>query len=188
MSTDAIDDDLNGSLPDDNVKLSLIVAMSTNRCIGIDNMLPWRLPADLQYFKKITSGKAIVMGRTTFDSLKRPLPNRTNIVLTRNPTWDGPIGTRVVHSLEAAIALAESIAICNFQDEALIIGGAEIYRQALPQVSRMYITEVDTHVDGDAFFPEWNADEWDRIAVDPHIDESTGLHYRFVVYDRKSAD
>ena len=117
MSIEAMDDDLHDTLPDDNVKLSLIVAMASNRCIGINNMLPWRLPADLQYFKRVTSGKAIVMGRTTYDSLKRPLPNRTNIIMTRDPNWEGPIGTRVVHSLEAALALAESVAICNYQDE-----------------------------------------------------------------------
>ncbi|MDP1541131.1 MAG: dihydrofolate reductase [Moraxellaceae bacterium] len=185
MTTEAMDDDLHDTLPDDNVKLSLIVAMASNRCIGINNMLPWRLPADLQYFKRVTSGKAIVMGRTTFDSLKRPLPNRTNIVMTRDPNWEGPIGTRVVHSLEAALALAESVAVCNYQDEVLIIGGAEIYAQTLSQVSRMYITEVDTVVNGDAFFPEWDANEWGKTSVETHFDEATGLNYRFVVYDRK---
>ncbi len=171
-------------LPDDTVRLALIVAMASNRCIGMDNMLPWRLPADLQYFKRITSGKAIVMGRTTYDSLGRPLPNRTNIVITRNHAWEGPIGTRVVHSLEAAVALAEAVAVCNAQDEALIIGGAEIYAQALPLVSRMYITEVETEVDGDAFFPVWNQAEWQEIGRERHHDEATGLDYSFVVYDR----
>lgn len=172
------------ALPDDTVRLALIVAMAENRCIGMDNMLPWRLPADLQYFKRITSGKAIVMGRTTYDSLGRPLPNRTNIVITRNPHWEGPIGTRVVHSLEAALALAEAVAVCNSQDEALIIGGAEIYAQTLPLVSRMYITEVEASVDGDAFFPDWDRAQWRESARERHHDEATGLHYSFVVYDR----
>lgn len=173
------------ALPDDTVRLSLIVAMDRQRCIGINNMLPWRLPADLQYFKRITSGKAIVMGRTTFDSLGRPLPNRTNIIITRNHGWDGPIGIRVVHSLEAGLALAEAVAVCNAQNEAVIIGGAEIYAQTLPLVSRMYITEVETEVTGgDAFFPEWDRDAWQESARERHHDEATGLDYSFVVYDR----
>ena len=176
------------ALPDDAVRLALIVAMAENRCIGIDNMLPWRLPADLQYFKRITSGKAIVMGRTTFASLGRPLPNRTNIIMTRDPAWDGPIGIRVVHSLEAALALAEAVAVCNCQDEALVIGGAEIYAQALPLVSRMYITEVEAIVAGDAFFPEWDRAQWREASRERHHDEATGLDYSFVVYDRLPED
>lgn len=173
------------ALPDDTVRLALIAAMARNRCIGIDNMLPWRLPADLQYFKRITSGKAIVMGRTTYESLGRPLPNRTNIVVTRNPDWEGPIGTRVVHSLEAALALAESVAVVNSQDEALIIGGAEIYAQTLDQVDRLYLTEVDTVVDGDAFFPAFDPSDWIEVSSEAHYDEASALHFRFVVYDRR---
>lgn len=173
------------ALPDDTVRLALIVAMDSKRCIGIDNMLPWRLPADLQYFKRITSGKAIVMGRTTYDSLGRPLPNRTNIIITRNHDWDGPIGIRVVHSLEAGLALAEAVAVCNAQDEALIIGGAQIYAQVLPLVSRMYITEVETVVDGDAFFPEWDRAAWQETSRERHHDEASDLYYSFVVYDRR---
>lgn len=167
-----------------NVRLSLIVAMANNRCIGINNKLPWRLPADLQYFKRVTQGKAIVMGRSTYDSLGRPLPNRTNIVMTRQPDWRAPEGVRVVHSLEAAIALAEAVAVCNFQDEAVIIGGAEIYRLALPLVSRLYVTEVDTLVAGDAFFPEWTRSDWQEMARECFVDEATQLNYCFVVYDR----
>ena len=173
------------SLPDDTVRLALIVAMDRQRCIGIGNALPWRLPADLQYFKRMTSGKAIVMGRTTYDSLGRPLPNRTNIVLTRSPTWEGPIGIRVVHSLEAALALAEAVAVVNAQDEALIIGGAEIYAATLPLVSRMYVTEVDTVVEGDAFFPAFNRDDWQEISREQHHDEASQLDFSFVVYERR---
>lgn len=184
MLTGTAGDDY-ATLPDDTVRLALIVAMSENRCIGVGNNLPWRLPADLQYFKRITSGKAIVMGRTTFDSLGRPLPNRTNIVVTRNPTWDGPIGIRLVHSLEAALALAEAVAVVNAQDEALIIGGAEIYAQTLSQVSRMYITEVETQVDGDAFFPEFNRSEWRELSRERHFDEASELWFSFVVYERE---
>lgn len=184
MLTGTAGDDY-ATLPDDTVRLALIVAMSENRCIGVGNNLPWRLPADLQYFKRITSGKAIVMGRTTFDSLGRPLPNRTNIVVTRNPAWDGPIGIRLVHSLEAALALAEAVAVVNAQDEALIIGGAEIYEQTLSQVSRMYITEVETQVDGDAFFPDFNRSEWRELSRERHFDEASELWFSFVVYERE---
>lgn len=191
MSTQPTDHTLTGTdgedyaaLPDDTVRLALIVAMDQGRCIGLGNNLPWRLPADLQYFKRVTSGKAIVMGRTTFVSLGRPLPNRTNIIMTRDPVWEGPIGTRVVHSLEAALALAEAIAVVNAQDEALVIGGAEIYAQALPLVSRMYITEVETAVEGDAFFPDFDRSEWHETSRERHHDEASDIWFSFVVYDR----
>ena len=184
MMNREIPDDLQDSLTDDAVRVSLIVAMASNRCIGINNELPWKLPEDLKYFKQVTSGKAIIMGRTTYDSLGRPLPNRTNIVMTRDDTWEGPIGTRVVHSLEAALALAEAVAVSNYQDEVVVIGGAQIYAQLLPQVERMYITEVHTEVAGDAFFPEINTAEWQEISRQKHSDETSGIGYDFVVYDR----
>lgn len=184
MMNREIPDDLQDSLPDDAVRVSLIVAMASNRCIGINNELPWKLPEDLKYFKQVTSGKAIIMGRTTYDSLGRPLPNRTNIVMTRDANWDGPIGTRVVHSLEAALALAEAVAVSNYQDEVVVIGGAQIYAQLLPQVDRLYITEVHAEVLGDAFFPETNPTEWQEISRRKHSDEASGIDYDFVVYDR----
>ena len=191
MSTQPTDHTLTGTdgedyaaLPDDTVRLALIVAMDRGRCIGVDNNLPWRLPADLQYFKRITSGKAIVMGRTTFDSLGRPLPNRTNIVMTRRPDWEGPIGIRVVHSLEAALALAEAVAVVNAQDEALVIGGAELYAQALPVVSRMYLTEVEAETEGDAYFPAFDRAAWREVSRERHHDEASDLWFSFVVYER----
>ncbi len=184
MMNREIPDDLQDSLPDDAVRVSLIVAMASNRCIGINNELPWKLPEDLKYFKQVTSGKAIIMGRTTYDSLGRPLPNRTNIVMTRDVDWEGPIGTRVVHSLEAALALAEAVAVSNYQDEVVVIGGAQIYAQLLPQVERLYITEVHTEVVGDAFFPELNTTEWQETSRRKHSDEASEIGYDFVVYDR----
>jgi dihydrofolate reductase len=184
MMQGEIPEDLQDSLPDDAVRVSLIVAMASNRCIGMNNELPWRLPEDLKYFKQVTSGKAIIMGRATYDSLGRPLPNRTNIVMTRDANWEGPIGTRVVHSLEAALALAEAVAVSNYQDEVVVIGGAQIYAQLLPQVDRLYITEVHTVVAGDAFFPELNAADWQEISRRSCADESSGIGYDFVVYDR----
>ena len=184
MMNREIPDDLQDSLPDDAVRVSLIVAMASNRCIGINNELPWKLPEDLKYFKHVTCGKALILGRTTYDSLGRPLPNRTNIVMTRDASWEGPIGTRVVHSLEAALALADAVAVSNYQDEVVVIGGAEIYAQLLPQVERMYITEVHTEVAGDVFFPEINTVEWQEISRQKHSDETSGIGYDFVVYDR----
>ena len=184
MMNREIPDDLQDSLPDDAVRVSLIVAMASNRCIGINNELPWKLPEDLKYFKQVTSGKAIIMGRTTYDSLGRPLPNRTNIVMTRDADWEGPIGTRVVHSLEAALALAEAVAVSNYQDEVVVIGGAEIYAQLLPQVERLYITEVHTEVAGDAFFPALDMIDWQEMSRRKAHDEASGLGYDFVVYNR----
>ena len=104
--------------------------------------------------------------------------------MTRDDTWEGPIGTRVVHSLEAALALAEAVAVSNYQDEVVVIGGAQIYAQLLPQVERMYITEVHTEVAGDAFFPEINTAEWQEISRQKHSDETSGIGYDFVVYGR----
>ena len=121
-------------------RVALIAAVAENGCIGIDNKLPWYLPDDLKYFKAVTSGKPVIMGRTTFESLGRPLPNRTNIVITRNTAFTAPEGVRVAHSLEAAIALAESVAFINGNDEIIIMGGGQIYAEALPRVSRMYLT------------------------------------------------
>jgi dihydrofolate reductase len=108
-------------------RLALIVAVAENGCIGINNKLPWYLPEDLKYFKAVTSGKPVIMGRTTFDSLGRPLPNRTNIVITRNPDFTAPEGVRIVHSLNDAIAVAESVAFINGNDEIIIMGGSQIY-------------------------------------------------------------
>lgn len=180
-------DDLHDVLPDDTVRLSLIVAMAKNRCIGINNELPWKLPEDLKYFKQITNGKAIIMGRKTFESLGRPLPNRTNIIMTQHRDWEGPIGTRVVHCLESAVALAEAVAVVNYQDEALVIGGAQIYTQLLPQVDRLYITQVDLEVAGDAFFPEVDWSQWREISRQEQVDEASGTTYRFLVFDRIAA-
>ena len=165
-------------------RLALIAAVADNNCIGIGNKLPWYLPEDLKYFKAVTSGKAVIMGRTTFDSLGRPLPNRTNIVITRNPAFTAPEGVRVVHSLDEAIALAESVACIDGSEEIIIIGGGQIYAEALPRVDRMYLTEVKKSVAGDAFFPEWNRHEWHETGRQDHHYEPAQTDYSFVVYDR----
>lgn len=135
--------------------LSLIVAMANDRVIGIDNTLPWRLSADLKRFKATTMGKPIVMGRKTWDSIGRPLPGRLNIVISRNADYPAE-GAAVVTSLEAAIALAGQEA----SDEIMIMGGANIYEQAMSRVDKMYLTLINLDIKGDAWFPEYDTAQW----------------------------
>lgn len=165
--------------------LSLIVARAANGCIGRDNKLPWYLPNDLKYFKRVTLGKPIIMGRKTWESLKGPLPGRTNIVITRQPDYAAD-GAKVVASLDDAIRLAENVALIDGVDEAVVIGGAEIYAQALEKVSRMYVTEVHADVDGDAFFPGYAQDAWQESDREDFTAEPPNQYdYSFVVYDRR---
>ena len=138
--------------------VSLMVAYSKNRVIGKDNRLLWRLSDDLKNFKRVTSGHHIIMGRKTYESIGRALPNRTNVVITRNKNFQAP-GCVVVHSLEAAIDLARD----NGETQAIITGGGEIYQQALSIVDKMYITEVDCEIDGDAYFPEIDTSHWKLV-------------------------
>ena len=142
--------------------LSLIVAMANGRVIGIDNTLPWRLPADLKRFKATTMGKPIIMGRKTWDSIGRPLPGRLNIVISRNGDYPAE-GACVVTSLEAAIALAEQEQV----DEIMIMGGANIYQQAMPLVDKMYLTIIDLDIAGDAWFPEYDSSRWRVVSETP---------------------
>jgi dihydrofolate reductase len=135
--------------------VSLIVAVAENGVIGKDNALPWRLSSDLKRFKKITMSKPIIMGRKTHESIGKPLPGRTNIVVTRNPNYDAE-GCLVVDSFEAAVIAAQATGA----DEAFVIGGAALYEAALPLASRIYLTEVHCACDGDAWFPPWDRGEW----------------------------
>ncbi|WP_454675373.1 dihydrofolate reductase [Achromobacter pestifer] len=156
--------------------LTLIVAYSDNRVIGRDNTLPWKLPADLAHFKRSTLGHPIIMGRKTWDSLGRPLPGRSNIVISRNPTFSAT-GAIVTPTLEAAIAACGDVA------QAYVIGGAQIYAQALPLARRVLATEVHAQVDGDAFFPLLPAFEWKETAREPQPAEN-GYDFDFVTYER----
>lgn len=156
--------------------LTLIVAYSTNRVIGRDNTLPWKLPGDLAHFKRSTLGHPIIMGRKTWDSLGRPLPGRSNIVISRNPDFSAA-GATVVPTLEAAIAA------CGDVQEAFVIGGAQIYAQALPMAQRVLATEVHADVEGDAFFPLLPSFQWKETARDAQAAEN-GYEYDFVVYER----
>jgi dihydrofolate reductase len=142
--------------------LCLIAALAENRVIGRDNQLPWHLPADLKHFKALTLGKPIIMGRKTFDSLGRPLPGRTNIVVTNQAGLQLP-GAVVVNSLEDALTAAQNQALLDDVDEVMVIGGEKIYRQCLKLADRLYLTLVEAEPEGDAWFPPFDADAWTLV-------------------------
>jgi len=169
------------------MRKALIVAMSRNRVIGRNNKLPWYLPGDLRYFKQVTMGKPILMGRKTWDSIGRPLPGRLNVVITRDENWMAPAGVARDHSLEQALIRAEAHAELEDGDEVMIIGGGQIFQEALPLVDRMYVTLVHDDIEGDAFFPEidWNA--WEELGrEDFQAADNNPYDYSFVVYERKA--
>ncbi len=162
--------------------ISLIVAMSENRVIGKDGTLPWHLPGDLAHFKKTTMGRPVIMGRKTFESMKGPLPGRVNIVVTRNHTYR-PEGAIAVHDLRDAIKRAEELA--SDGGELFILGGAEIYRQVLPLADRMYITHVHTTVEGDTYFPEFDASHWRITEESSHKADQRNAHdFTIGTYER----
>jgi len=161
------------------MKISLIAAMGQNCVIGNNNQLPWHLPADLQYFKKITLGKPIIMGRNTYESIGKPLPGRRNIVITSQLHFQAD-GCDVVHSLEEAIAL------CNDVEEIMIIGGANLYEQSMQHATHLYITLIHDEFDGDKFFPEYSLDVWQEESCEKHSADDKNLHdYSFLVFVRK---
>ena len=146
------------------MKISLIVAVSRNGAIGLNNQLPWYLPEDLKYFKSVTMGKPLIMGRKTFDSIGRPLPGRANIVLTRDPQWISD-GVEVVQSVEQALLAGKIACEAADVDEIMVIGGEQIYRMTLDLADRIYLTQVDADVDGDAFFPDIDLNNWSQTSV-----------------------
>ena len=169
---------------EDNMKLALIWAMSRNRVIGRNNALPWHLSEDLKYFKRVTMGKPVIMGRKTYESIGRPLPGRTNIVISRQPGLQIE-GAKVVDSLDAAICHAENICLINGVDEAVVMGGAEIYALALPKADRLYMTQVHAEVHGDAYFPEIDLDTWQEMAREDFSASGPNPYdYSFVVLER----
>ena len=166
------------------IRLAIIVAAAENGVIGKNNALPWHLPEDLRYFKRVTMGKPIVMGRKTFESIGRPLPGRTNIVISRNPQFLAE-GVKVAASLDEALRLAGNVALIDGVEELVVIGGTEIYRTAIPRANRLYITEVHATVDGDALLPEINWEHWAEVARESHTAAGPNPYdYSFVVYDR----
>lgn len=141
------------------MQLALIWAMAENRVIGRDNSLPWRLPNDMRHFMQTTMGRPVIMGRKTFESMKAPLPGRTNIVMTQNPLWQRE-GVQVVATLDEAFALAESQGVIDGIDEVMVIGGAQVYELALPMADRLYLTLVHAEPQGDVFFPNVDLSAW----------------------------
>lgn len=160
-------------------KISIIVAIAKNFAIGINNQLLWHIPADLKRFKKITGGHQVIMGKLTYLSLPvRPLPNRTNIVITDVP-GEAFEGCLVVNSIQAALDL------CNEQEESFIIGGGSVYRQFLPHCNKLYITMVNLDFEADTFFPEIDFNQWTLVGKeDPEPDPSLGFSYSFLIYER----
>ena len=156
--------------------LTLVVAIDAQRGIGIDNKLPWHLPEDLAHFKRLTSGHPIIMGRKTFDSIGRALPNRRNIVVTRNPQWrhDG---------VEAVTSLADAIALVG-ETPAFIIGGAQIFDAAMPLAGRMVVTEIAHTFACDTFFPPLDGGQWHETAREQHHSPASGYDFAYVTYAR----
>ena len=166
--------------------VALIVARARNGAIGRDNQLPWRLPEDLKYFKRVTMNQPVVMGRNTWESLGKPLPGRDNIVITRQPGYCAA-GATVVHDLHSALALADSLAGARGEEEIMIIGGAQTYAEALPLVTRAYVTDVHADIDGDTVFPALAAGKWREVArQDFSACEKNPYTYSFVTLERCS--
>ena len=166
--------------------VALVAAAARNGVIGRNNELPWHLPQDLKYFKSVTLGKPVIMGRKTYDSIGRALPGRQNIVVTRQTDWQPPIGitraTSVPEALQIArLALSEKDD--NAEHEIMVMGGGEIYRHSLSLARRVYLTRVDVEVDGDAYFPDLPAEHW-RLVSETSGDSDAPIPHSFCVYER----
>jgi len=161
--------------------ISLIWAQDENRLIGKGGRLPWRLPADLIWFRKQTMGKPVLMGRTTYESIGKPLPGRTNIVLTHQPDYQAE-GCAVVHSIEEAQQAAAGA------EEIMVIGGAGVYEQLLPHASKAYMTLIHSAFEGDTWFPEFDFDEWSQTSREDHEpDGKNAYSYSFITLERKQS-
>ncbi len=166
------------------MKLSLICAMSENRVIGRDNALPWHLSEDLKYFRRITMGKCMIMGRNTWESISRALPGRTSIVISRNPEYKAQ-GAEVVTSLELALQRAATISIENGSADAFIIGGVSLYQAALSLADTLHLTRVHAEVEGDTYLHEFDESRWKEVSREEfQRDESNGHDYSICVLER----
>ncbi len=160
------------------MSISLIVAVSTNNVIGVRGEMPWHISEDLRRFRELTTGKPVVMGRKTFDSIGRPLPERRNIVITRDPNFTAP-GCDIVASPDVAIELVGELA------EIMVIGGSQIYAAFLPRARRIYLTRVNAHIDGDTYFPALDESEWNLVCCEEHAANEARQHgFAFMTYDR----
>ena len=166
-------------------KIALILARAANGVIGADGGLPWHISDELKYFKRVTMGKPLLMGRKTFESIGRPLPGRPNIVITRDQDYTAE-GVDVMHDLSSALARAEQLAAASGADEIMVIGGGEIYALALPMADRIYLTEVQLEPDGDAFFELPDKTDWIESCREAHpATEENEVAYSMVVLDRR---
>ena len=166
-------------------RLALIWAMARNRVIGRDNRLPWRLPDEMRHFVATTRGKPVIMGRKQWQSLDEPLAKRANIVVTRNRGFRAP-GAVVVHDIDAAIAEGRRAAAAANVDEICVIGGAEIYRLALPRADRLYFTLIDVDIEGDVYFPDFDESQWREVSREQHaIDARHPYAYTIRVLERR---
>ena len=160
------------------MKLSLIVAMASNRAIGLNNQMPWHLSADLKKFKQITMGAPILMGRKTYESIGRPLPGRDNIIISRNPTYTQK-GCRVFNDIDSALSS------CQQYDEVFIIGGASFYQSVLAKADILYLTHINKEFDADTFFPEIDKNEWKEVSREDISDDNTvDFSYSFIKLER----
>lgn len=168
-----------------SVRIAMIAGVAENGVIGSNQTIPWRIPSDFAYFKRMTMGKPIVMGRKQFETVGKPLPGRTNIIVTRQKGYQ-PEGTLVFSSIEAALAEAQNIAMADGVDEIMIIGGGELYAQLMDRADRLYISHIDLHPEGDVRFPTIHADEWVVVNL-PEItpSEKDSATYRVKVYERR---
>ena len=155
--------------------ISLIVALDKNRVIGLNNGMPWHLPGELQYFKEMTMGKPIIMGRKTFESIGRPLPGRRNIVITRNPQYGA-------EGIELALSLEEAIKIAGDVEEIMIIGGQQIFTESLPLADRLYITEIDHEFEGDTYLPSYEG--WQKVSCQERIQTPYGYTFQYCIYEK----
>ena len=166
--------------------VSIIVAVGYNGVIGNKNKLPWNLPSDMRHFRKLTKGKPIIMGASTFLSIGRTLPGRDNIVLTRDPEFKAP-GCRLAFSLDQALKMARESLFAK-EGEVMICGGVSVYRQYLPLADRMYLTLIEGDFEGDAFFPEFDMKEWDeKERIENQPDPKNPHKHTFLILERKSS-
>lgn len=166
-----------------SLPLVMIAALAENHVIGLDNKMPWHLPADLKHFKAMTLGKPIIMGRKTWDSLGRPLPGRLNLVVSRQPDLQLE-GAKTFSSLDDALQRAEAWAREQGADEIMLIGGAQLYTQALDRAQRLYLTRIEASPEGDAFFPQFEENQWQRIENQAHPASGESPAYRFETWTR----
>jgi dihydrofolate reductase len=162
------------------MKISLIVAMASNRAIGLNNQMPWHLSADLKRFKQITMGHPIIMGRLTFEAIGKPLPGRTNIIVSRNPSYQQEACV-VVDSIEAAINHG-----CQLDDEVFVVGGSTMYEATLPMANSLYITQINQDFEGDTFFPDFDRGLWTEVEREDVMDDTNvSFTYSFLKSERK---